>query len=54
VNVCERPGDEGIALTGHHEIMIPLLQATVASELERAADAAVALHQPEVVLTGEA
>ena len=25
LNVLERPGAEGIALTGHHEIMIPLL-----------------------------
>jgi hypothetical protein len=30
LNVLERPGAEGIALTGHHEIMIPLLHAAVA------------------------
>jgi hypothetical protein len=29
VNVLERPGSPGIALTGHHEIMIPLLHAAV-------------------------
>lgn len=35
VNVCERPGDEGILLTGHHEILIPLIHAIVISTLER-------------------
>ncbi len=30
LNVLDRPGAEGIALTGHHEIMIPLLHAAVA------------------------
>jgi hypothetical protein len=30
-NVLERPGNQGIALTGHHEIMIPLLHAAVAA-----------------------
>jgi hypothetical protein len=29
INVLERPGAEGFALTGHHEIMIPLLHAAV-------------------------
>jgi hypothetical protein len=29
LNVLERPGTEGIALTGHHEILIPLLHAAV-------------------------
>lgn len=33
VNVCERPGDEGILLTGHHEIMIPLVHAAVAARM---------------------
>jgi hypothetical protein len=34
LNVLERPGKgTGIALTGHHEIMIPLLHAAVASKL---------------------
>ncbi len=31
LNVLQRPGAEGIALTGHHELMIPLLHAAVAS-----------------------
>lgn len=35
VNVCERPGDEGILLTGHHEIMVPLLHALVVSRIEK-------------------
>jgi hypothetical protein len=29
LNVLARPGAEGIALTGHHELMIPLLHAAV-------------------------
>jgi hypothetical protein len=29
LNVVERPGGQGIALTGHHEILIPLLHAAV-------------------------
>jgi hypothetical protein len=29
LNVLERPGSEGIALIGHHEILIPLLHAAV-------------------------
>jgi hypothetical protein len=32
-NVLERPGGAGIALTGHHEIMIPLLHAAVVDAL---------------------
>ena len=31
LNVLERPGAQGIALTGHHEILIPLLHAAVLS-----------------------
>ena len=34
LNVLQRPGAEGIALTGHHEIMIPLLHAAVAAQLQ--------------------
>jgi hypothetical protein len=33
LNVLERPGAEGIALTGHHEILIPLLHAAVLTRL---------------------
>lgn len=33
LNVLQRPGAEGIALTGHHEIMIPLLHAAVVNKL---------------------
>jgi hypothetical protein len=33
LNVLDRTGDRGIALTGHHEIMVPLLHAAVASRL---------------------
>lgn len=38
VNVCERPGDEGILLTGHHEILLPLIHAIVASRINNADD----------------
>jgi hypothetical protein len=33
LNVLQRPGAQGIALTGHHELMIPLLHAAVASRV---------------------
>ena len=33
LNVLQRPGAEGIALTGHHEIMIPLLHAAVVARI---------------------
>jgi hypothetical protein len=35
LNVLERPGAEGIALIGHHEILIPLLHAAVTSRSRR-------------------
>jgi hypothetical protein len=34
LNVLQRPGAEGIALTGHHELMIPLLHAAVVNHLK--------------------
>ena len=37
LNVLQRPGAEGIALTGHHELMIPLLHAAVVNRLGRVA-----------------
>ena len=33
VNVLARPASEGIELTGHHEILLPLLHAAVACKL---------------------
>ena len=36
VNVVERPSAEGIALIGHHEIMLPLMHVAVACELAKA------------------
>jgi hypothetical protein len=33
LNVLERPGSEGIALIGHHEILIPLLHAAVLARI---------------------
>ena len=35
VNVLQRPGSQGIGLTGHHEIMIPLLHLAVSEEISR-------------------
>jgi hypothetical protein len=36
LNVLQRPGSEGVALTGHHELMIPLLHAAVTARLSPA------------------
>jgi hypothetical protein len=36
VNVLDRPSAEGIQLTGHHEILLPLLHAAVACKLAAA------------------
>jgi hypothetical protein len=36
LNVLQRPGGEGIALTGHHEILIPLLHAAIVASLATA------------------
>ena len=33
LNVLDRPGGEGIALTGHHELLIPLLHAAVVARI---------------------
>jgi hypothetical protein len=41
-NVLERPADEGIELTGHHEILLPLLHAALASHLARKVPACAA------------
>jgi hypothetical protein len=38
VNVLNRPAEEGIELTGHHEILIPMLHAAVACKLAQGAD----------------
>ncbi|MEI7922140.1 MAG: hypothetical protein WCJ40_09550 [Planctomycetota bacterium] len=35
VNVLQRPGSQGIGLTGHHEILIPLLHLAVIEEIAR-------------------
>jgi len=42
VNVLSRPSSEGIELTGHHEVLLPLLHAAVASRAAVAAPAAKA------------
>ena len=47
LNVLQRPGSEGIALTGHHELMIPLLHAAVA---ERFAAAGVPLAEHSMTI----
>lgn len=45
VNVLNRPSAEGIELTGHHEMLIPLLHAAMATQLAAVPAAAA----PEVV-----
>ena len=42
MNVLSRPSNEGLELTGHHELLIPLLHAAVAAKLARDAPTAVA------------
>ena len=42
VNVLSRPADEGIELTGHHEILLPLLHAAVTCKLAARGSAPVA------------
>ena len=38
LNVLDRPGGAGIALTGHHELLIPLLHAAVAAKIRRVSE----------------
>jgi deoxyhypusine synthase len=44
VNVLNRPADEGIELTGHHEILLPLLHAAVACKLAARRPASLTLE----------
>jgi hypothetical protein len=44
VNVLRRPADEGIELTGHHEILLPLLHAAVACKLAARRPTSLALE----------
>jgi hypothetical protein len=44
VNVLSRPAAEGIELTGHHEILLPLLHAAVASKLASRGTTPIALE----------
>jgi hypothetical protein len=44
-NVLSRPADEGIELTGHHEILLPLLHAAVACKLAAQRPGPVALER---------
>jgi hypothetical protein len=41
LNVLERPGAQGIALVGHHEILIPLLHAAVLARMSAGARAGI-------------
>lgn len=45
LNVLQRPGAEGIALTGHHELMIPLLHAAVIARLAPEGEKVHAKHK---------
>jgi hypothetical protein len=42
MNVLSRPSNEGLELTGHHELLIPLLHAAVAAKLAQDAPTTVA------------
>jgi hypothetical protein len=41
LNVLDRPGGMGIALTGHHELLIPLLHAAVTAKIRHSDEEAV-------------
>jgi hypothetical protein len=47
VNVLSRPAAEGIELTGHHEILLPLLHASVACKLAQAVPAPLLVSGPK-------
>jgi hypothetical protein len=47
-NVLKRPGSEGVALTGHHELLIPLLHASVVARLAHEATSSPA--EPEAII----
>ena len=46
VNVLERPSSEGIELVGHHEIMLPLLHAALASQLSMLVSSEETTYEP--------
>ncbi len=46
LNVLQRPGAEGVALTGHHELMIPLLHAAVVSAIAAPIEPISVLRDP--------
>ncbi len=54
LNVLERPGAQGIALTGHHEILIPLLHAAVLSRIGQPGHEGTPGRNSAVVANGEA
>ncbi len=54
LNVLERPGAQGIALTGHHEILIPLLHAVVLSRIAQTEHEGPFCLHPAAVVSGEA
>jgi hypothetical protein len=54
LNVLERPGAQGIALTGHHEILIPLLHAAVSSRIARTKHEGSSKLSSAPVASGEA
>jgi hypothetical protein len=45
VNVLTRPASEGIELTGHHEVLLPLLHAAVSARLAAEAAPRLASHE---------
>jgi hypothetical protein len=54
LNVLDRPGAQGIALTGHHEILIPLLHAAVLSRISQTGEEVVSGRHSAAIANGEA
>ena len=52
--MLERPGAQGIALTGHHEILIPLLHAVVLSRIAQTGEGGVSGLDSAAVAGAEA
>ena len=48
LNVLQRPGAEGIALTGHHELLLPLLHAAVVQKIAQRSETQARLHRAAV------
>lgn len=52
LNVLERPGAAGIALTGHHELLVPLLHAAVVARIAGPHQSRAVAGQPAIARNG--